>query len=100
MAHDREKGGKEAYSIVFDKLAIDELAELDAFWRDQIRDIIKSRLFTKPELFGKPLRRTLKGCWSLRVGDYRTVYRIEGRIVRILAVIHRSSDYRGVDKRI
>lgn len=99
MAYDRGKS-QEAYSVTFDRLAIEEVSRLDAFWRDQIHAATKVKLSANPELFGKPLRRTLKGCWTLRVGDYRIVYRIETRAVRILAIVHRSSDYKGIDKRI
>ncbi|WHZ29084.1 MAG: hypothetical protein OJF51_003884 [Nitrospira sp.] len=28
--------------------------------------------------YGTPLRKTLRGYWKLRVGDYRVVYKIEG----------------------
>ena len=99
MAHDRGKG-EETYSIAFDPLAINELAALDVLWRGEIRSAIIAKLCTRPNIYGKPLRRTLKGCWTLRVGDYRIVYRIERKTVKILAVIHRSSDYKGIDKRI
>jgi hypothetical protein len=29
-----------------------------------------------PQEYGTPLRKTLKGYWKLRVGDYRVVYKI------------------------
>ena len=42
----------------------------------QIKRAIEDKLATKPEVFGKPLRRSLKGYRSLRVGDYRVIFRI------------------------
>lgn len=91
---------EEAYSLTYHHLAAKEARELDSFWREKISFAIEERLLVRPELFGKPLRRTLRGCWALRVGDYRVVYRIENRAIRILAIVHRSSDYKGIEKRI
>ncbi len=93
-------GQKENYSIKYHRLVPDDLARLDAFWHDEILDAIESKLFIQPELFGKPLRQTLKGCRTLRVGDYRIVFQIEKRVVRIIAIIHRSTNYKGVEKRL
>ena len=36
---------------------------------------------------------TLRPYWKLRVGDYRIVYKIVGREVWILAVLHRKEIY-------
>jgi mRNA-degrading endonuclease RelE of RelBE toxin-antitoxin system len=49
---------------------------------------------------GYPLRGSLRGLQSLRVGSYRIIYqRLDGdRTVRVAAVRHRSSAY-GVDPR-
>ena len=94
MAQDKE------YSVTYHPRVYDELAKLDFFWQDEILFAVEGKLMARPAFFGKPLRRTLKGCWALRVGDYRIVYRIEAKTIRILAVIHRSSDYKGVGKRI
>ena len=89
------------YSLSHHPLVIKEdIPRLDQFWRHEIRDAVRTKLLTQPELFGKPLRRTLKGCRTLRVGDYRVVYRIERRIIRIIAIIHRSGKYKGIEKRI
>jgi len=88
------------FSLAYDRLAFDDLARLDSFWQDEILSAIESKLSQAPQLFGKPLRQTLKGCWSLRVGDYRVVYQIHASTVRILAVVHRSSDYKSVTKRL
>jgi len=68
--------------------------------RARIRSAIEERLCTRPDLFGKPLRRSLKGCRSLRVGDYRIVYRITGMHVDILAIAHRSTVYDHLERRL
>ena len=89
------------YSITLHPLVINEdIPRLDTFWRHEIRDAVRAKLTTKPELYGKPLRQSLKGHRSLRVGDYRVVYRIERKVVRIIAIFHRSDKYKGIEKRI
>jgi len=54
------------------------------------------RLASSPEL-GKPLQGPLAGLRSMRVGDYRIVYKFYAREERlvILRVAHRSEAYRG-----
>jgi mRNA interferase RelE/StbE len=92
--------GQENYSIRYHRFVPDDLARLDAFWHDEVLAAIESKLFIQPELFGKPMRQSLKGCRKLRIGDYRVVFRIEKRTVQILAIVHRSTKYKGVEKRL
>lgn len=61
--------------------------------RARIRKAIEAKLFSAPEEFGDPLRRTLKGYWKLRVGDYRIIYKVTGRTVLIFRIGHRSEVY-------
>ena len=91
---------KETYSLKYHRLVPNDLATLDSFWQQQVLGAVEDKLVIHPDLFGKPLRQSLKGCRSLRVGDYRVVFRIEKMIIRVLAIIHRSSKYKGVEKRI
>ena len=93
-------GQEKEYSVTYHRLVFGEVAGLDSFWRKQILSAIEGKLLIQPELFGKPLRQSLKGHRSLRVGDYRVVYRIEKRTVRIIAIVHRSSKYKGIEKRM
>ena len=65
-----------------------------------IRRAIEEKLTTHPEIFGKPLRTSLQGCWSLRVDDYRIVYRIEEKTVRIYVIADRSTAYKEAQKRL
>lgn len=66
--------------------------------RIRIHRAITEKLAVYPELFGKPLRLSLKGCWSHRVGDYRIIYRIEGKRVEIMLFGHRSTIYDEAEK--
>ena len=52
-----------------------------------------------PQQYGEPLRKTLKGYWKLRVGDYRVVFKVVGAEVRILGIGHRKHVYDAITKR-
>lgn len=76
-----------------------DIPKLSERERKRIRLAIEKRLATAPDLYGKPLRRSLKGYRKLRVGDYRVIFRIEKQAVKILVVQHRSSVYDVARKR-
>lgn len=65
-----------------------------------IKGAIEKKLMSQPEVFGKPLRRSLKSFRKLRVGDYRVVFRLSGKVVRILAIKHRSEVYQKAEDRV
>src|SRR3989344_9028568 len=89
------------YSIVLHpKVTTKDIPRLDAFWRREIRDAVRGKLKTGPELYGKPLRHTLKGCRTLRIEDYRVVFKISKKTVQILIIDHRSVVYKEVLKRL
>ena len=48
---------------------------------------------------GKPLRAELTGLWSLRVGRFRVIYRVSGKILEVVAVGPRGSIYQDLAKR-
>lgn len=63
----------------------------------RIKRAIEEKLTTLPDVFGKPLRRSLRGYRSLRVGDYRVIFRVEDSTVKILVIAHRSTIYKEYD---
>ena len=73
---------------------------LDTKLRTRIKNAIERRLTTAPHLYGEPLRKTLCGCWKLRVGDYRVVFKIVSEEVWILGIIHRKKVYEAIKKRV
>jgi mRNA interferase RelE/StbE len=77
-----------------------DLPKIDAKIKNRIRNAIESRLIIAPHQYGEPLKRTLKGYWKLRVGDYRVVYKIVNSEVWILGIIHRKDVYERMDRRI
>ena len=77
-----------------------DLHKIDAKNRGMIKRAIEDRLATQPETYGKPLRKTLKGYWKLRVGDYRVVFKVYNDDILILGIIHRKEVYKLIKKRI
>ncbi len=68
--------------------------------KDRIQNAIENRLVSAPHQYGEPLRKTLKGYWKLRVGDYRIVYKVVEHEIWIFGIIHRKKVYDTVKKRI
>ena len=77
----------------------EDIPKLSKTWKNKICVAIENRLTTNPDLYGKPLRRSLKGFYKLRVGDYRVIFRIEKSKVKIIAIKHRSTVYDEVKQR-
>jgi len=77
-----------------------DLTKIDSRNKALIKKTIEDRLTTQPEYYGKPLRRTLKGYWKLRVSDYRIVFKIIKNKILILGIIHRKDVYPQVTRRI
>jgi len=77
-----------------------DIPKLSLDQRNRIKSAIEGKLVTAPDIFGKPLRRSLKGYRKLRVGDYRVVFRIQGRTIKILVIEHRSRVYIKVRDRL
>ena len=68
--------------------------------KKRIKSAIETRLAQAPHRYGKPLRKTLKGYWKLRVGDYRVVYKVVDKEIWILGIIHRKKVYEKISKRL
>jgi mRNA interferase RelE/StbE len=68
--------------------------------RRRIKKAIETRLIIAPHQYGEPLRKTLKGYWKLRVGDYRVVFKIVESKVWVLGIIHRKDVYGKIKKRV
>ena len=84
-----------AYAISYHRLVKSEdVPKLDNAIRTRIKKAIETRLMVAPEEYGEPLRKTLKGYWKLRVGDYRVVFRVEGDEITVLGIRHRRDIYK------
>lgn len=76
-----------------------DIPKLNGNVRDRIKKAIETRLMVAPHEYGEPLRKTLKGYWKMRVGDYRVVFRIDGEEILILGICHRKVLYPMMEKR-
>ncbi|MGC9977062.1 MAG: type II toxin-antitoxin system RelE/ParE family toxin [Syntrophales bacterium] len=79
---------------------VEDLPPIDRRTKDRIRKAIEERLQTAPHDYGKPLRKSLKGYWKLRVGDYRVVFKVIESEVWILGIRHRKWVYMDIDARM
>lgn len=82
------------FSLLYHQQVVrEDIPALPMKERSRIREATRDKLGTHPEVFGKPLRRSLRGYRRLRVGDERVIYRIEENAVKIFAIGHRSTVY-------
>ena len=88
------------FVLVYHPLVMQDLVSVNRDIKHRLAKAINSRLTTHPESYGKPLRGSLSGYWTLRVGDCRVVYRIVKREVWIFAVISRRDVYSDVMTRL
>ena len=89
------------FTVVYqEKVLAEDIKKLSDDWKERIAEAIEVKLSVAPAMFGKPLRRSLKGYRKLRVGDCRVIYRIEKTTVKIFMIGHRSTVYEFVLKRL
>ncbi len=89
-----------AYRIIYHEQVVSrDIPSLSGEWREKIKSAIETKLISRPQIFGVPLRNTLKGYRKLRVGDYRVIFRVESKTIKIFAIGHRANIYRTSEKR-
>ena len=89
------------YTLVYHpEVKTKDVATLNRDVGKRIQRAIETRLAAEPQRYGEPLRRTLKGYWKLRVGDYRVVFRIVKNEVWIFGIMHRRDVYQRIEKRL
>jgi mRNA interferase RelE/StbE len=82
------------FEVLYHPLVLQkDLPGLNRDIRNLLKTAIENRLNRAPADYGKPLRGELWPLWSLRVGDYRIVYRIEQRTARVIRIAHRKDVY-------
>jgi mRNA interferase RelE/StbE len=87
-------------TIRYHKAVISEdIPKLPKTTKERVKSAIKQKLETSPEVFGKPLRKSLKGYRKLRIGNYRVVFRLANKAVFILGIIHRDRVYDRIQNR-
>jgi len=89
-----------AYTLVYHpEVRTRDVPALNRDVGKRIQRAIETRLIAEPQRYGVPLRRTLKGYWKLRVGDYRVVFKIVKNEVWIFGIMHRRDVYQRIEKR-
>lgn len=88
-------------TITYHELVVrDDIPKLDSANKQRVKRVIEERLTAKAEQYSTPLRYPIQGYRKLRVGDYRVVFKIHNAHIFIIAIKHRSTIYREVQKRI
>ena len=88
-----------SYTIAYHpSVAGEDLPKIDKKILARIKRAIEERLMVAPQEYGEPLRRTLKGYWKLRVGDYRVVFTVRKAEIMILGIMHRKEVYKIIAK--
>ena len=65
------------FTIIYtDSVVKKDIPNLDKKTKQIIKTAIEYKLTTHPEIFGKPLRKSLVGYRKLRVGAYRVIFEI------------------------
>lgn len=88
------------YTVSYHPLVVKEdIPKLGVMTKKRLKGAIETKLVTRPEIFGIPLRHSTKGDRKLRVGDYRIIFRIIKKEVRIYLIEHRSVVYKRLVQR-
>jgi mRNA interferase RelE/StbE len=88
------------FTILYHPAIRSDIDKLGNTEKQLIQRAIEKKLTTTPEIFGIPLRKSLKGYRKLRVGDFRVVFRLDDQTVKIFTIQHRSVVYQNLEKRI
>ena len=89
------------YKILYvDEVVKSDLPNILEPWKSEIKRAIELKLMTRPEVYSRPLRRSLKGYRKLKVGGYRIVFRIEEKTVKVFVIQHRTVVYETAPSRI
>ena len=88
------------YRILFHPEMARDLASIPKNLAERILRAIEHRLSQAPDQYGERLRKSLRGYWKLRVGDYRVVFEIVGGEVRVYGVMDRREVYDQIVRRL
>jgi mRNA interferase RelE/StbE len=89
------------FSISYHKEVVKkDIPALPAAMKLRIKNAIETKLTVFPERYALPLRRTLKGYWKLRIGDYRVIFEFDRTMIIILGIGHRKNIYNRMKDRI
>ncbi len=87
------------FEITYHHKVFEDIFSISSSHKNTIKKAIEEKLMKQPEFFGKPLQFSLIGLRSMRVGDYRVIFKLKKKEVFIVLIAHRSIVYKGVNKR-
>ena len=83
------------YTVLYiEKVVRVTIPSLPVAVREVITRAIDERLTADPTGLGKPMQYKFKGYRRLRVGGWRVIYRVEGQIVTVTAIVNRRDAYK------
>lgn len=75
------------WNVNIHRLVIDEdFKNINTHDQSVILKTIRKKLCTAPEQYGAPLRHNLKGFRKLKISDYRVIYKIEKKEIKVFVV--------------
>lgn len=85
------------YKITYHpKVVKEDIPKFDQKTKNRIKKSIEFKLLEQPELYSNQLRNTLGDYRKLRVGDYRVIFKIIKKEIKILIIGHRKDVYKSV----
>ena len=81
------------YTVIYHHDILHDLSRIPKNIRNTLQRAIETRLLIDPIGYGLPLRKNLHGHRKLRVGDYRIIYRIDGKMIIVVKIGHRKDVY-------
>jgi len=89
------------YQLLYGEYASNkELRKLNPAILLKIKRQIEKKLTTNPEVFGKPLRKSLKGYRRLRVDNWRVIFKLEGVLVKIIYIGKKPDVYEHFERKL
>ncbi|OGI96162.1 hypothetical protein A3I25_00915 [Candidatus Nomurabacteria bacterium RIFCSPLOWO2_02_FULL_42_17] len=70
-----------------------DISKLGTSDKRRVQKVIEEKLMTNPEVYGMPLRKSLRGYRKIRVGNYRVIFKIKNKWVLVFLIEHRSVAY-------
>lgn len=85
------------FRVIFTEDSVEQFSNLPKSVQILLKSAIKERLEADPLSYGKPLKYSWRGHRSLRVSDYRIIYRVDKQqiIVLIIKIDIRRDVYEG-----
>jgi|SRR3989344_8345533 len=88
------------WQILFHPAVKKDVSKLDVSEKKRIKLALETRLSISPDLYGIPLRGSLRRLWKLRVGDIRILFSIDLKLVKVVVIANRKDVYKLVSRRI